>query len=215
MSQANSTFAETTPLITAEAVPAEESHPEHVYQSPANRSANPINITPEEGQLYVLRMRVKLLSELVHLSKNIKENCKTLFKDPYVEGSTPKELGILTEIRHQLHNSCYFFGEAIYEMLPYEFRQFCKVLEDYRSDPVNVNILEQYGITANQADTDSLINMIWFKISTNTITCSCANLSANIAALDHASHFHAIHARHRHYQATDLDYSQRSQALAK
>lgn len=43
-----------------------------------------------------------LLYELVSLPKNIKDQCKILLEDPYVEGATPKELGILSEIRQQL-----------------------------------------------------------------------------------------------------------------
>lgn len=74
-------------------------------------------------------MCVKLLSELVLLSKNIKYQCKTLFEDPYVEGATPKDNGILVTIRDQLSESRYISGKALFEMCPFVLHQFGEVLE--------------------------------------------------------------------------------------
>lgn len=58
----------------------------------------PVDLTSEEGLRHVLHRHVKLLSELFPLSINIKEQCKTLLDDSYVEGATPKDFGILTAI---------------------------------------------------------------------------------------------------------------------
>lgn len=64
--------------------------------------SNPVDHTTEEGQGLILRMRNNAVTELAPVAKQIKEHCKCLLAEPYVEGATPPDVGMLDTIRHQL-----------------------------------------------------------------------------------------------------------------
>lgn len=68
------------------------------------------------------------------------------------------------EIRHQLPDSSFVFGEKIYGMSPYAFHEFLELLENCNSEPINVNISDRYVITTEQADADDLIKIICFAL---------------------------------------------------
>lgn len=97
ISKTNSPSVEGTPAITAKVIPDETRNSETINQQPANQGTKRVGLNFEEGQRFVLRKRVKLISELESFAENIKDQRKTLLEDPYEEGATYKNLGILSE----------------------------------------------------------------------------------------------------------------------
>lgn len=146
MSKSTSSTNDIVPFATAEYLSADVPEGKTATRSTVHPPMNRVDLNSEEVQRFVLRRRVKLLSELTHLSKNIKDHCKTLLGDTYVEGTSPKDIGIHSSIRHQRPDSLYLFGEAIYEIYPFVFDQFLEVLQHYRAYPVNLKIPERFGI---------------------------------------------------------------------
>lgn len=109
------------PATTPEVFP--QATPEHV-----SIHVDLYDLLTREAQHRIITRRVKMLSELNPLSKEIKEHCMTIFLEPYYPRKSLEDFGILDTVRNHLPDSHQLFGEMIYHTPPFAYHHLREVL---------------------------------------------------------------------------------------